>query len=388
MRRVLAVLSLGVLLILLVGLAAGGWYYGDQIITAPPESVPPFEVPVLASDEAAGTLELAVDGGDLADLATVGFVTRDGLVVLEGPVVDTADGIERSGSLAFGEWPAVGDLGGVSVHVFQGDPATTLGYPFDEVEVAGEHGVLPAWRVVPMGARTDGTWVVIAHGRGAGKLEGNRLLPALDELELPSLSIAVRNDDDAAPDPDGFGRYGDTEWRDLAAAIEHLRQVEGARRFVLTGYSQGASLILTYLRRSDEVDDVAAAVLVSPLVSLPETLELQAQNRGIPGPMVRPLLFAASAIVSGRAAFDIQEMDHLDRLEELPAGVPLLVTAGDGDVTIPIGPTRAFAAARPDQVVYEEYPDTDHVREWNADRDRFEAAFRSFLAEHVPAPVG
>jgi uncharacterized protein len=104
--------------------------------------------------------------------------------------------------------------------------------------------------------------------------------------------------------------------------------------------------------------------------------------------MVRPLLFAASAIVSGRAAFDIQEMDHLDRLEELPAGVPLLVTAGDGDVTIPIGPTRAFAAARPDQVVYEEYPDTDHVREWNADRDRFEAAFRSFLAEHVPAPVG
>jgi hypothetical protein len=84
-RRALTFTAVGLVVVLLLGLVAGGWYYSDQLLPAPPPYEPVLEVEVLASDEAAGTVELATTDGDLVDLATVGLVTADGLIVLEGP---------------------------------------------------------------------------------------------------------------------------------------------------------------------------------------------------------------------------------------------------------------------------------------------------------------
>jgi uncharacterized protein len=384
MRRVAAGISVVVAVLLLAGLAGGGWYYSDQLLPAPREWQPPLEVAVVDSDEQAGTLVLDAVEGDLVDLGHVGFITDGGVVLLEGPAAPGPEGVQRTGTLLTGEWPAAGELGGVSIDGYRGDPALTLGLPFDEVDIDGSLGVLPAWRVVPVGAPTDETWVVIVHGRSGSKSEGNRVLETVAELGLPALSIAVRNDDDAAPDPEGFGRYGAAEWEDLAAALEHLRRVEDARRFVLVGYSQGGSMVLTYLRRADDTRDVAAGVLISPLISFGDTLVLQAQNRDVPDPLIGPLLFATQLYSRVRADFDHGEVEHLEALDELPSRIPLLVTAGEADRTIPVGPARELAAARPDQVTYEEYPDADHVREWNVDRQRFEADLRAFLERTVP----
>ena len=380
-RRLLwgaSVLALGSLLFV-----GAGWYYSEELLPAPQPGHQPFELSVTEVDSTQGRITIGTDDPDVADLETVGVVTETGLLLLDGVMENGADGgIERQAALLDGEWPSPGDLAAVAVDTFAGPPDATLGLPSETVAVPGEHGNLPAWRVVPRRADTDDAWVVIVHGRGGAQADGNRILPTLDDLRLPSLSVTVRNDPGAPPDPDGFGRFGEVEWEDLQAAIDHLKDVEEAERIVLVGYSQGASTSLTFLRRSPDASMVDAAILVSPLISLDATLESQARDEGVPGPLVTPLLVSTRLVSSVRADLPTDAAEHLDGLDELP-DVPMLVTHGDADTTVPVEPTRRFVDQLGDQVTYEEYPGVEHVREWNADRQRFESDLRGFLDEHV-----
>lgn len=378
MRRVLLWAVLPLVVIAIGGLGIGGWYYSDQLLPAPPPFEPVPEVTITAVDEDTGELTLATAGGDI-DLHTVGLVTHTGLLLANGGSEPGGNQTTRTATLLEGEWPAPGDVATTTVDTFHGDPATTLGLPFDTVSVASEIGALPAWRVVPHGASTEETWAVIIHGRGGSPGEGNRLLPVFDDLALPSLSISVRNSPDAPADPDGFSYYGEREWLELEAAIEHLIEVEGARDVILVGYSQGGSVALSLLRRSAQSERVAAAVLISPLVSLQATLDLQARNRGIPEPVIPALLTSTRWISNWRAGLDFSQVEHADRADALPDDLPVLITHGDADTTVPVEPSRELAALLGDQATYVEYTGVDHVREWNSDPERFEEDLRELL---------
>jgi len=386
MRRVLLWSFVVLLVLATAGLGAGGWYYSDELLPASVAGEPVSDVEVVATDASAGILTLAASEGDLVDLPIVGFQTADGLLALQGDSTTTAGGVERSGALLTGTWPDVGDFGRASVATFAGTPQETLGLTTTAIDIQGDLGTMPAWRVVEPDMDTTGTWAVLVHGRGAEKDEVNRALTITSELDLPGLAIAVRNDPDAPADPDGYGRFGDVEWRDLDVAIDHLRDTEGAESFVLVGYSQGAGIILNYLRRADDPADVAAAALISPLVSMDATLVQQAQARDIPGFLIRPLLVSAKVVTRLRSGMVFGNLEHARDADEL--STPLLVTHGTLDSTVPIEPSRELAAARPDLVNYEEYEGVEHVREWNADRARFEVDLRTFLTDHIPAPSG
>lgn len=380
MRRALLWVVLPITLLVVGGLGVGGWYYSDQLLPAPPPWEPVRDLTVTAVDPDAGSLSVATTDGD-AILPQVGFVSELGLLAANGDPVVSGTDLTRTVTLLDGDWPEVGDVVATTVDTFWGDPATTLGVAFDTIDVASELGDLPAWRVVPRNATTNGTWVVIVHGRGGALSEGNRLLPLLDELGLPSLTLSLRNDPDAPADPDGFGYFGEREWQELEAAIDHLVEVEEAEQVVLAGYSQGASSALSLLRRSDRADRVAGALLVSPLVSLDATLDLQARNRGIPELVIPALLTSTRWISTWRSGLDFDQVEHAERAAELPADVPLLLTHGTADTTIPIEPTRELAALLGPQATYAEYGDVDHVREWNQDAARFEADLRRLLED-------
>ncbi len=386
MRRVLLWSVIVLLVVATAGLGAGGWYYSDELLPAPVPGEPVYDVEVVATDEATGTVTLAAADGDLVDLPIVGFQTADGLLALQGDTTTTAEGAERTGALLTGTWPDAGDVGRASVATFAGSPQETLGLTTSTIDIDGELGTMPAWRVVEPGMDTTGTWAVLVHGRGAEKDEVNRSLTITSELGLPGLAVAVRNDPDAPADPDGYGRFGDVEWRDLEVAIDHLRMTEDADSFILVGYSQGAGIILNYLRRADGAGDVEAAALISPLVSMDATLVQQAQARDIPGPLIRPLLESAKVVTRLRSGMVFGNLEHARDADEL--STPLLVTHGSLDSTVPVEPSRELVAARPDLVTYEEYEGVEHVREWNADRVRFEADLRAFLTDHIPAPTG
>ncbi len=385
MRRALLWLAALLAVVLAGAFVGGGWYYSDQLLPAPAPEHPERAHTVTAVDPEAGTITLTPgdEGEDDLELGTVGLLGEEGLVLADGEPGFDDGAIRRSVELLDGAWPEVGARLGATVDTFDGDPASTLGLPFDVIDVPSELGVLPAWRRVPNGSASHGRWAVIVHGRGGSLTEGNRLLPTLEEVELPSLTISVRNDPDAPADEQGYGYYGTREWQEVEAAIDHLIEVEDAREIVLIGFSQGASASLSLLRRSDHADLVTAAVLISPLVSLDATLQLQARNRDIPEPLIRPLLTSTRWIATARSGLDFSEAEHVTRAGELPDDIPMLVTHGAADQTVPVEPTRELARVLAGQATYAEYPATDHVREWNTDRARFEEDLRTLLEAAV-----
>lgn len=136
--------------------------------------------------------------------------------------------------------------------------ATSDGWPVDVL-----HTVPRTLESVPVRNRTA---FVHVHGKGGSMYRGTgRFLPAL----LPGvehLSLNMRCHDLANYGPAGTpggGMYEDLEngWRDLAAAVDHLR-IRGVGRIVLVGHSSGGWYVGEYASHRQDVD---ARVLLSPL---------------------------------------------------------------------------------------------------------------------------
>ncbi|MFI1502153.1 hypothetical protein ACH4VN_31795, partial [Streptomyces platensis] len=108
--------------------------------------------------------------------------------------------------------------------VHLGNPRDALGLDCADVDIPGELGALPAW-FVP-GVRD--TWVITAHGLGTTREHAMVVMPFLHRHRLPVLDLSYRNDLGALRTADGVHHLGDTEWRDLDAAIRYALRY-GAR---------------------------------------------------------------------------------------------------------------------------------------------------------------
>lgn len=168
----------------------------------------------------------------------------------------------------------------------------------------------------------------------------------------------------------------------MAAAVQLARR-HGARRIVLLGFSQGASLIAYYLRNTDVRADadrqtVHGVIFDSPLLSLGSTLAQQARRRSIPGPLIPPVLYGTRMVAGLKAGFDVGDVEHEPFLAT--TSIPMLLIHGPEDDYVPIGPTDRVAARRPAGLTYERIPGAGHVEGWNTDPRRYARAVRTFLS--------
>lgn len=376
MRR--SAVGLGAAVGLLAGglVGGGGWVYSSQLLpTAPRDETPDIQA-VLNGDR------VQLPASVRACLPTVGLRVPGAFLQLHGPV-EVCDGlVTRQARTLRGDPPTGRVPARLDQYAYPADPAS-VGLSVEEITVPGPLGDYPAWWAP--GVRD--TWIVFVHGRGANRGEALRLLSVTAGAGYPGLVITYRNDGEAPPTADGVGRFGVTEWEDLAAAVDHARR-EGAARTVLVGYSQGASLVAFYLRRTPRVEGhVPGAILDAPLLSLNATLRQQARLRGLPGPAVPPILLGTALWSRLRAGFDPAAVEHVSAAAELPGGVPLLVFHGTQDDFVPVEPTRALAATRPDVVDFLEIPDADHVGSWNADPRGYATRVLRFLEEVTAEPA-
>lgn len=252
--------------------------------------------------------------------------------------------------------------------VHLGNPRTALGLDHADVDVPGELGPLPAW-FVP-GHRD--TWVITAHGLGGSREHPMVVLPFLHRHRFPVLDLAYRGDLGAPASPDGLGHLGESEWRDLDAALRYALR-HGARRVVLYGWSTGAAMALRAVERSALADRVSGLVLDSPVLDWHATLRALAAARHAPA-AVLPLAVRAA---EGRAGL---------RADRPPPGadpralrVPVLLFHGPDDTLAPWGPSRRLAAARPDLITLHPVRGAGHGAMWNADPAGYEEILRRFL---------
>ncbi|MFD9443008.1 alpha/beta hydrolase family protein [Streptomyces sp. NPDC060006] len=349
---------------------AAGRLASDAALKAPPGRPLPTEPRLTVHATAAG--RIALTRALASQRPGVYGLSGDGSHAVVGPLLTgaphTADTVVRRlervshGTLEPGDkvWFTPG------LHI--GDPGAALGLDHADVDVPGELGPLPAW-FVP--AARD-TWVITVHGLGATREHPMNVMEFLHRQHFPVLDLAYRGDLGAPRPRDGLSHLGETEWRDLDAAIRFAVRY-GAERVVLYGWSTGATMALRAATHSPLRDRIRGLVLDSPVLSWETTLRALATARRTPGALL-PLAVRAA---QGRTGL------HGDRVEDAAAPgrlkVPALVLHGPDDTVAPWGPSRRLAARRPDLVTLHTVHGAPHGAMWNADPAGYEEALRRFL---------
>jgi len=271
----------------------------------------------------------------------------------------------------FGRW---------NPYYYASPPDRSLGLPTQYVDVDTELGTMPAW-VVPAAVPSD-RWAVLVHGRGARRHETLRAIRPLHELGITVLVPSYRNDLGARSGPDGRYNLGLSEWRDVEDAMRYAVSA-GARDLTLVGWSMGGAIVLQTLARSHLADRVTEVVLNAPVIDWADVLTHHAALNGVPAPiggLSRALMGRRSArrLVGVHEAVDVAQTDWVARAGELRHRM-LLIHSLD-DEFVPVGPSLALAAARPDLVEMPRWDTARHCKEWNVDAVRWDREVSEFLA--------
>ncbi|MEU6149483.1 prolyl oligopeptidase family serine peptidase [Actinosynnema sp. NPDC047251] len=365
----IALISVAVVSALLsAGVLGVGWYYSGQLLE-PDQARPGHPDTIVGSGDNTVTLaesRITVQPG------TWGLVWPGGEARV-GRVTDRAAGaVTRE---LTGTAPPAGTKVRLETSVWTSDPKAALGLDYEDVAVPTELGDMPAW-LVPGVART---WVVAVHGRGGTRAESLRITPTLHRAGLPVLAVTYRNDLGAPASPDGLFHLGDTEWRDVEAAVRYALD-RGARDVLLYGWSMGGAAVGQFLGRSELAGKAVGAVLDAPVTSWTKTLELQSRNRGVPTQLVP----VAELVSDWRADL---EFDRFDLVDHPPAHrPPTLLVHGAADGTVPVQGSRdlAEASTRLDwPLTYVEAPAAEHTAAWNVDPTGYERSVTDFLASRT-----
>jgi uncharacterized protein len=370
--RLIAVIAvLALLLLVVAAVAVVSWVFSSKLLQ-PDHGLGPYDIEVermevhdAASDEYTVTFERdettsrrGIYGLDHPDGHAV---AREILAATEGEVTRRVTDVR--GSLDEGDHVAFDE------QVFEGNPLASRGVPYREIAFRSELGPMPAWHTEGEGR----TWAIFVHGHNSTRREGLRVLPTLRRAGMPTLLIAYRNDPGAPPSDDGLLHLGATEWRDLESAARWAMR-EGARSFVLLGDSMGGAIVSQFIHESPLATRVGALVLDAPVLDWRAVIELQADERGLPGLLAKTTEWTVSA----RIDFDWSAFDQIARARDFD--MPILLFHGTQDSTVPIASSDAFAQALPRQVTYYRVAGAGHVESWNVAPARYERRVREFLA--------
>ncbi|UFA50475.1 alpha/beta hydrolase [Deinococcus radiophilus] len=295
--------------------------------------------------------------------ALVGPVERRSPYV-ERPVLEER-GVIQSGWIAW-----------VSSFVYNGTPAQ-LDVEYENVVVHTDIGDLPAWHIPAESGERD-LIVIQIHGHGGQRSQSLRVLKSLQRTGAAQLYVTFRNAFDAPRVGKGYLSLGDVEAEDVLSALEWARD-NGYRQAVLMGYSMGGNIALSALRPgfTPHPIPVRGVVLDSPALEWRDILRRQARRGGLPQVVAKPVGRMIEKIVTRRSG---QNFSSVDQLAAAPRfDVPILLFHSPSDKTVPFWQAKALAGARPDLVELHAVEGARHIRCWNIDPERYEAALEAFI---------
>ncbi|MFJ8540182.1 alpha/beta hydrolase [Streptomyces sp. NPDC093591] len=359
-----------------VALAAGaasvaaGRFASGAALKAPPGRPLPTEPRLTVHATAAGQIALTRDLASLRP-GTYGL-SGDGSHAVVGPVLaaanHSADTVVRRLERVTHGTLRPGDSVWLTPNVHVGNPSAALGLDHADVDIPGELGSLPAW-FVP-GARD--TWIIAVHGLGTTREHAMNVMEFLNGRHFPVLALAYRGDLGAPRPPDGLNHLGETEWRDLDAAMRYAVRY-GAKQLVLLGWSTGATMALRAAAHSGLRDHVSGLVLDSPVLSWEATLRALATARHTPSALL-PLAVRAAQGRTGLNTGRGTDTGAPDRLT-----VPTLIFHGPDDRVAPWALSRRLADAHPNLVALNTVKNAPHAAMWNADPESYEESLRRFI---------
>ena len=221
--------------------------------------------------------------------------------------------------------------------------------------------------------------VVLIHGNGGSRRNVLDRAELLARAGCPVLLISLRAHGDSSGDYNdiGFGAR-----RDVVAAVEFLERRRPGRPVVLHGTSLGAAAAL--FAAGELGPRVAGYILESPYRDLRVAVRNRTENELPPGldwVAYRGLVAVAPVVVP-----HLDLISPHDAIARVPADVPILILAGDEDISA----RRAEAEALFDRVwshaTLHLFPGAGHLQMMVLDPGRYRGAIMTLLAEVAARP--
>jgi len=361
-------------------LIGSSWYFAGKIrsealAVEPCPAVPAYD-DVRFVGLSPGQARLVAIGNQpaLSKPGLYGVAWQGGIGHLGASVAAAGGVVTRPLTVTSGSAPRVGQPAALERAFFLGGTAAALGIPVEDVAIPGPLGPLPAWYF----PGRCGTFVIGVHGQNGTRGDVLRIVDIVHRMGFPALAVTYRGDLGVAPDPSGYFRYGQKEWRDIEAAVR-WSLAHGARSIVLAGQSMGGGVVAAFLRYSPLAAMVTRVVFDAPMLDLHAAVDYQVRRHSTPviGRVLAPLVWTAERIASVRFGVDWPAIAYLDETTWLK--VPVLVTHGDDDVRVPVSISATLKELHPSLVVLEVFPGAGHLESWNIDRARYTSLLQSFL---------
>lgn len=265
--------------------------------------------------------------------------------------------------------PKVGDILSLQGNVWNSNPKEALGVEYQNVTYKSKIGNMNAW-LIPGSSNT--TWTVGVHGIGADKNEMLRFVKPVLAAGDTMMIINYRNDPHNPQSPDGRNNLGDTEWQDLESAVDYARS-KGATTIRLYGDSLGGSIVMNFLKRTDQERQnlVSKVVLDSPALNWGSILRNKATQSGYP----EVLYYPTALMLQVRTGIDL---DAISTKPEEFKTKTLIIHSAD-DQTVPQLGSKQAAQGNPDKVTLVDFGQGGHLRSWNRDSARYEKLVTDFL---------
>jgi uncharacterized protein len=388
-RRLLISIVLFFVALAVVGLAAVGWIFSNSILKVQPYRLQPefiitdvTETTVIlpeppsenqfADTRREGVYNLRWGDPDESSITTVNTFSSTTLNYGRlGDIISDADGkIVRELTVVSGALPKAGDSARLESFVYLRNPKDDHNIDYEDPQLTSEVGKLQAWWI----DQQNDTAVIMVHGRRRGALQETlRAMPTVVNEGYSVLAMAYRNHGDSALSPDGFYHYGESEWRDIVAALDFL-QTKGVKNVIFYAFSMGGEVMLETYERYTPGLQIKAIILDAPFLDPRTIFQNSAKKMNLPVPN---LITDWSMFVARlRSGINWQSLDQRSIAPNI--SVPVLLFAGTLDSTIPITLIDNFASKVPD-IEYHRLEGVEHVESWNHNPEQYETRLREFL---------
>ncbi|MBD8518863.1 alpha/beta hydrolase [Plantibacter sp. CFBP 8804] len=237
----------------------------------------------------------------------------------------------------------------------------------DEVRIPVRHGTAPAWLFRPSPTSVSDTWAVHIHGAMSGRESVLRSVDTMSRLGYTSLVPSYRGDPDNTLDP-FTSTLGQTEWHDVDAAMGYARTL-GARRFILVGWSLGASIALKIASDSRHRSDIQGQILIAPILDWESCITHSVKQAHLPAVVGRIAVDLLSGPTTSRwiglpEPIDFHALSWIRR-RSLPTTT--LVISSLRDLVAPYRDAQLLESLFPDRITLAPFRHSSHAVEWNAD---------------------
>ncbi len=306
--------------------------------------------------------------------------------VLLGPPRPAAEGSDLVRRRVQSQPPA--DLHAWNVGFLYGHIGQTpadVGLPFEDLTLGACD--FPAWIVrSPLAQTNSERWAIHIHGLGGARNQALRGLSVFARNGFHSLVPTY----DVSLDLRGRRKQstlGLREWRAIAEAQDYVVR-EGATQIVYVGWSFGALLALR-VRQEKLSHLVKGLVLVSPALDWHKIVPQAMGRAGLPGFIVRVVMARFNGVIP-RWGDPKSAWEGENHCVSGAAPVPVLITHGTADATVPLGHARESIQGFKGPVQFVDFPGAQHGLEWNSNPALWESTVDGWLkslgsGEHRPA---